>query len=169
MSSRVSKEEFAQLVRLHAAEVIDVTSHLLTERSEAEDGAQDAFVKAYRQLSSFRGESSLLTWVQRIAYREALNHLSRKRPDMVDIESLSVDDETADELALDNEQRIQFLEEAIDELLPDEQLLLHLFYYKNVKLRDVAYIMDVEPNLLSARLYRIRKKLYRMIKQKENE
>lgn len=61
------------------------------------------------------------------------------------------------------------MEEAIDDLPPDEEMLIHLYYYEDRPLRDIAYIMDVEPNALATRLHRIRKKLLRMIKQKENE
>lgn len=168
MSSIVSKEEFAQLVQRHASAVIGFAARLLPNQREAEEIAQDAFVKAFRHLSSFRGESSFLTWVQRIAYREALDHLRRRRPYMVEIdeELTMIEDE---ELPIEQEERIQLMEEAVDKLAPNDQLLLHLFYYEDRPLRDIAYIMDTEPNTLSQRLRRIRKKLMVMIKQKENE
>ncbi|MBQ9654578.1 MAG: sigma-70 family RNA polymerase sigma factor [Prevotella sp.] len=167
MNSIVSKEDFAQLVRQHAAAVIDFTARLLPDRREAEEVAQDAFVKAFRNLSSFRGESSLLTWVQRIAYHKAVDHLRQRRPYMVAIDEVPtlLEDE---EMVMEREERILLIEEAVDRLTPDDQLLLHLFYYEDRPLRDIAYIMDVEPNTLSQRLHRIRKKLMVMIKQKEN-
>lgn len=167
MNSIVSKEDFAQLVRQHAAAVIDFTARLLPDRREAEEVAQDAFVKAFRNLSSFRGESSLLTWVQRIAYHKAVDHLRQQRPYMVAIDEVPtlLEDE---EMVMEREERILLIEEAVDRLTPDDQLLLHLFYYEDRPLRDIAYIMDVEPNTLSQRLHRIRKKLMVMIKQKEN-
>jgi len=167
MNSIVSKEDFAQLVRQHAAAVIDFTARLLPDRREAEEVAQDAFVKAFRNLSSFRGESSLLTWVQRIAYHKAVDHLRQQRPYMVAIDEVPtlLEDE---EMVMEREERILLMEEAVDRLTPDDQLLLHLFYYEDRPLRDIAYIMDVEPNTLSQRLHRIRKKLMVMIKQKEN-
>ena len=74
-----------------------------------------------------------------------------------------------DDLSTEREERIQRLEESIDALPPDDQLLLHLYYYEDRPLRDIAYIMDTEPNTLSARLYRIRKRLLHMIKQKTDE
>ena len=74
-----------------------------------------------------------------------------------------------EELSTGREERIALMEEAIDDLLSDEQLLIHLYYYEDRPLRDIAYIMDVEPNALATRLHRIRKKLLRTIKQKENE
>ncbi|MBQ9668641.1 MAG: sigma-70 family RNA polymerase sigma factor [Prevotella sp.] len=168
MRQKTSKEEFARLVREHAAEVISFAQRLLADRAEAEEVAQDAFVRAYRQLSSFSGDSSLLTWVQRIAYHEAIDRLRRRRPRMADISELPL--AVADEdLSTDREERIQLLEEAVDHLPTDDQLLLHLYYYEERPLRDIAYIMDAEPNTLSARLYRIRKRLLHMIKLKENE
>ena len=176
MSSTVSQQQYAQLVQQHARQVLDFTRRLSADREDAEEVAQDAFVKAFHALPTFRGESSFLTWLLRIAYREALNHLRRRRPYTVDIESVSVvsefgsltsDDEA--ELSTGREERIRSLEEAVGELPPDDQLLLHLYYYDDRPLRDIAYIMDAEPNALGVRLHRIRKKLLTMIKQREDE
>ena len=176
MSSNVDKKEFAQLVRQHAQQVLNFTQRLVQDRQDAEEVAQDVFVKAFRQLDTFRGESSLLAWLLRIAYHEALNHLRRRRPYTVDIESASVvsefgsltSDDDAD-LSTGREERILLLEEAVGQLPPDDQLLLHLYYYDDRPLRDIAYIMDAEPNALGVRLHRIRKKLMVTIKQKEDE
>ncbi|MBQ9656619.1 MAG: sigma-70 family RNA polymerase sigma factor [Prevotella sp.] len=155
------------MVRQHATAVIDFTARLLPDRREAEEVAQDAFVKAFQQLSSFRGESSFLTWVQRIAYHEAVDHLRQRRPYMVDIDEMPTMMEDED-LQMEREERILLMEEAVVRLSPDDQLLLHLFYYEDRPLREIAYIMDVEPNTLSQRLRRIRKRLMVMIKQKED-
>ena len=77
--------------------------------------------------------------------------------------------EDDEELSTGREERIALMEEAIDELPPDEGMLLHLYYYEDRPLREIAYIMDAEPNTLATRLHRIRKKLLQMIKQKDNE
>ena len=169
MSTEISKENFARLVQQHAPQVLDFTTRLLSDRREAEEVAQDAFVKAFRQLSSFRGDSSFVTWVQRIAYHEAIDHLRQRAPYMVDISEVATLSDDEKDLSTGREERILLMEETIDELPPDAQLLLHLYYYENRPLRDIAYIMDAEPNALAQRLHRIRKRLLRMIKQKENE
>ena len=176
MKSSVDKEQYALLVRQHAETVINFAHRLVQNRQEAEEVAQDVFVRAYHALPSFRGESSPLTWLLRIAYHEALNHLRRRRPYTVDIDAVSegsefgslASDEEAD-LSTGREERIRLLEEAVGELPPDDQLLLHLYYYDDRPLRDIAYIMDAEPNALGVRLHRIRKKLQTMIKQREDE
>ena len=171
MSSIISKKEFARLVQQHAQQVNRFTDRLMPDRLEAEEVAQDAFVKAYRSLSSFRGEASFLAWVLRIAYHEAMNRLHRRQPRMVDMDELPLTDEADDEaeLSTGREERILRLEEAVGLLPPDEQLLLHLYYYDDRPLGDIAYIMDAEPGTLATRLHRIRKKLLTMIKQKEHE
>ena len=166
MNKEISKEDFARLVQQYASQVLDFTTRLLSDRREAEEVAQDAFVKAFRSLDTFNFQSSFCTWVCRIAYHMSLDRLKRQHPYYVDIDNLpAIADE---ELSTGREERIALMEEAIDDLTNDEQLLIHLYYYEDRPLRDIAYIMDVEPNALASRLHRIRKKLSRMIKQKEH-
>ena len=166
MNKEISKEDFARLVQQYASQVLDFTTRLLSDRREAEEVAQDAFTKAFRSLDTFNFQSSFCTWVCRIAYHMSLDRLKRQHPYYVDIDNLpAIADE---ELSTGREERIALMEEAIDDLTNDEQLLIHLYYYEDRPLRDIAYIMDVEPNALATRLHRIRKKLSRMIKQKEH-
>ena len=167
MNTKVSKEEFPRLVRQHAAAVINLTARLLPDRREAEEVAQDTFVKAFLQLGSFRGDSSFLTWVQRIAYHEALDHLRRRQPHLIELSELQAVPEVED-FSTGREERILLLEEAVGQLPADDQLLLHLFYYEERPLREIAYVMESEPNTLSQRLHRIRKRLMAMIKLKED-
>ena len=163
------REEFAWFVNRYSQQVIDFTSRMMPDAEDAKETAQDAFVKAYRSLSTFGFQSSFCTWVCRIAYRESLNRLKRQQPHYVDIDNLPAIEDDEEELSTGREERIALMEEAIDDLPSDEQLLIHLYYYEDRPLRDIAYIMDAEPNALATRLHRIRKKLLRMIKQKENE
>lgn len=168
MKAKVSKKEFPQLVRQHVAAVMDLAARLLPDRQEAEEVVQDAFFKAFQQLDTFRGDSSFLTWVQRIAYHEALSHLRRRQPYMVELSEIQVVSEDED-FSTRREERILLMEEAVGHLPADDQLLLHLFYYEDQPLQEIAYIMEAEPNTLSQRLRRIRKRLMMIIKQKEDE
>ena len=168
---KASATEYAWFVRRYSQEVLDFTSRMVTDIADAEELAQDAFIKAFRSLGSFAGQSSFLTWVCRIAYHESLNHLKRKRLCYMSIDEmpLSQDDVEEEELTTGREERIVLMEEALDDLPPDERMLIHLYYYEDRPLREIAFIMDAEPNALAVRLHRIRKKLLLMIKQKENE
>ena len=163
------REEYAWFVNRYSQQVTDFTSRMMPDVEDAKEVAQDAFVKAFRSLSTFGFQSSFCTWVCRIAYRESLNRLNRQQPHYVDIDDIPAIEDDDEELSTGREERIALMEKAIDDLPPDERMLLHLYYYEDQSLRDIAYIMDVEPNALATRLHRIRKKLLRMIKQKENE
>ena len=136
-------EEYAWFVNTYSQYVLDFTLRMMPNAEDAKEVAQDAFVKAFRSLASFGFQSSFCTWLCRIAYHESINRLRRRQMHYVDIVDIN--------------------------LPPDESLLLHLFYYEDRPLREIAYIMDVETNTLATRLHRIRKKLLQMIKQKENE
>ena len=159
-------DEYGYFVRTYSAQVLDFVSRMVSDAGDAEELAQDAFVRAFRALRQFDGRSSWLTWVLRIAYHTALNHLKRQRQQWLSIDDLPLAD-TPDDLSTDREERIQQLDAAIGRLPADEQLLLHLYYYDDRPLRDIAYIMDAEPGLLATRLHRIRKKLLLMMKENE--
>ena len=150
------REEYAWFVNTYSQQVLDFTSRMIPDAEDAREVAQDAFVKAFRSL------------VCRIAYNESLNRLRRQQRHFVDIADIPAE-ELDEELSTGREERITLMEEAIDDLPPDERMLLHLYYYEDRPLREIAYIMDAETNALATRLHRIRKKLLQMIKQKENE
>ena len=155
------REEYAWFVKTYSQQVLSFTSRLMPDSEDAKEVAQDAFVKAFHSLGTFNFRSSFCTWVCRIAYRKSLDRLKRQQPHYVDIDNLpAIADE---ELSTGREERIAMMEEAIDNLTDDEQLLIHFYYYEDRQLRDIAYIMDVEPNALATRLHRIRKKLSQMI------
>lgn len=163
------------MIGQYAPRVLSFVMHLLADRSEAEDVAQDVFVKAYQKIDLYHGKCSFLAWLLRIAYNESITHLRRRQPRTTSLDDLAAQSDlmrcsTADkDAATVNEERIRMLSKAMDRLNKDEQLLVHMFYYEGRSLNDIAYIMDAKPNTLSARLHRIREKLLIMIKQDEHE
>lgn len=168
---RSSAAEYAYFVKTYSRQVLNFTARMVPERSDAEELAQDAFVKAFRSMPSFRFQSSFLTWVSRIAYHESLNYLKRKKAYWVNIDDVALPDAEWDdaELSTGREERILLIEEALDELPPDERMLIHLYYYEDKPLREIAFIMDAKSKALATRLHRIRKKLLNIINTRENE
>ena len=73
------------------------------------------------------------------------------------------------ELSTGREERIERLEQLMDELPDDEQMLLTLYYYDDLPLAEIAYITGIEAGPLAKRLYRIRRKLYKKLKDDERE
>lgn len=163
--------EYAYFVKMYSQQVLDFTVRMVGNRADAEELAQNAFVKAFNRLETFEGRASFLTWVSRIAYNESINHLKRRKLHLVDVDEAQIADSRIDddELSTGREERISLMEDALNCLPPDERMLVQLYYYEDKPLQEIAFIMDAEANALAVRLHRIRKKLLIMIKHKENE
>ena len=160
MLGRYAQEVFAMIVRQ------------VSNEQDAEELTQDTFLRAFSHIESYDPQrASLSTWLCRIAYRLILDFLKRRRPFVVSMEDTEVwqtdisDEQLEAELSTGNEERIQKLELLIDDLPPDERMLLMLHYFENRSLDECSYIMDATPHALANRLYRIRKKLYKQLQK----
>ena len=132
---------------------------------DAEELAQDTFVKAFSHIGSYDPEqASFSTWLRRIAWNTALNHLKRRRLPTVSLEDEDAFLHKADE-AEPERVELEQLDRAIERLRPPERSLIQLYYYDELPLKEIAYIMDSNPLALANRLKRIRKKLYKLIKE----
>ena len=152
--------------------VFTLIVRLVTDRMDAEELMQDTFLKAFSNIGSYdSNRASLATWLCRIAYHLTLDFLKRSRPFIVSLEDSEAwqtdisDEQLEAELSTGNEERIQKLEALIDDLPPDERLLLTLHYFENRPLDECSFIMDSTPHALANRLYRIRKKLYKQLQK----
>jgi RNA polymerase sigma-70 factor (ECF subfamily) len=141
------------------------------DEMDAQELAQDTFLRAFSHIDSYDPlKASLSTWLCRIAYRLTLDFLKRRRPLIVSIEENEVwqedisDEQLESELSTGREERIQRLQELIDELPDEERLLLTLYYLEDRPLTEIAYITGIEPGPLANRLYLTRKKLLLKLK-----
>ena len=167
---KAAASEYAYFVKRYSQKVLDFTMHMVSNRADAEELAQNAFVKAFNKFETFEGRASFLTWVSRIAYNESINHLKRRKICLIDIDDTQIAESQIDEdLSTGRDERISLMKDALECLQPDERMLVQLYYYEDKPLQEIAFIMDAEPNALAVKLHRIRKKLLAIIKQKENE
>ena len=160
------------MVCRYGQEVFGMVVRLVGDVMDAEELTQDTFLRAFRGMDSYDPQrASLGTWLCRIAYRLTLDFMNRRRPLLVSIEDSEVwqtdinDEQLEAELSTGNEERISRLEELIDQLPPDERLLLMLHYFEERSLDECSFIMDASPHALANRLYRIRKKLYKQLQK----
>ena len=167
--------EFGVLLSRYARKVRSFMGRMVANAEDAEELTQNVFLKAYRHLATFDAEKSKFSsWLSRIAYHEAIDYLRMRSP----IEMLPMDDEQAIWQTEDGEamgdlfgnarkDRVELLRKAVLELPPQDRMLLHLYYSDELPLRDIAFILDRQPDYLATRLHRIRKRLYKTIKQLE--
>ena len=155
--------EFGQLVKRYDPSLMVFVGRIVGVQEDTEDVVQNTFVAAFQHLKDYDSQkASVSTWLQRIAYHEALYHLrKRKRQVML---PLNISDDVPDELPEDT--TAQQLDEAIQQLSPEDQMLLQLFYFDGRSLKEIAYITNQadeatarEVSRLSSQLHRIRQRL----------
>lgn len=167
-----SREGQCLMVNRFGQQVFAMIFRMVPDTMDAEELTQDTFLKAFFNIDRYDPKrASLATWLCRIAYRLTLDYVKRSRQSIVSIEDSEVwqtdisDRQLEAELSTGNEQRIQMLESLIDNLPPDEGLLLTLHYFENRTLDECSFIMDATPHALANRLYRIRKKLCKQLQK----
>lgn len=165
--------EFGLLVNSHGPALMAFVGRIVKQQEDAEDVVQNTFVAAYEHLKDYDPlRASLSTWLQRIAYHEALYHL-RKRKRQV-LLPLDMGDDVPDELP--ETTTAEQLDEAIQELPPEDQMLLQLYYFDGRPLKEIAYITNAsgdslnrEVSRLSSQLHRIRQRLRIIITRMNDE
>ena len=165
---------FRQLANRYAGQVLRMVARLIPSPEEAEEATQDTLMEAFQSLGRYDArQASFRTWLMRIAYHTALKHYRQKHRSlhMVGVERQRLDtfpDEETDAL-LDDTDRVEFLERAIETLKPDDQMLLNLYYFDNRPMREIAIITEHEESYLHSRLQWIRKRLAITIRSLESE
>jgi RNA polymerase sigma-70 factor (ECF subfamily) len=166
------RADYALLVDRYGMRLSAFVATMVTCREDAEELAQDCFVKAYAQLAQYDSRrSSFYTWLRCIAYRLCLNHV-RHHPGVwfeTDEQTLQAipDDDANGVMDTDDDRRILLLTEAIHRLPPTERLLIQQYYFEQQPLAVIAVVTDTDVGTLATRLHRIRKKIYHYIKSKE--
>jgi len=166
--SRVLRGEqnaYAELVNRYQAYVFTLVLRMIKSREDAEEVAQDVFIKAYRSLADFRGESKFSTWLYTIANTTSITFLRKKK---LDVHSL--DNEKVFEVAdskdsgfranlVEQKSRVNMVNEAIAMLSPDDAEIITLFYKAEQNLEEISRILRLETNTVKVRLHRARTRL----------
>ena len=166
---------YRQLAGRYAVQVLRMVARLIPSPEEAEEVTQDALLEAYQSLARYDAQkASFQTWLLSIAYHTALKHYRQHRKHIatIDVKQQWLDtipDAEADALLDDTTaHRVALMEKAIDQLKPDDQMLLNLYYFDNRPVRDIAVITSHDEPYLYSRLQWIRKKLAIIIKTLES-
>jgi len=162
---------YAVLVEKHSDMAFTIANKIVRNREDAEEIAQDSFVKAYQSLRSFKGDSKFSTWLYRIVYNAAISHTRRKKQDFTQLDERMVGETTEDEIfenldTLDTEHQSKLVNEAINNLPADESAIVTLFYLKENTIEDISQITGLSVSNVKVKLFRIRKKLYEELQTK---
>ncbi|MBK6965544.1 MAG: sigma-70 family RNA polymerase sigma factor [Bacteroidales bacterium] len=153
--------------------VYSVVLKIVKNHEEAEETAQDTFLKAYHALSGFKREAKFSTWLFRIAYNTAISKTRRKQLTTTAIDDKMIENFSTDEIKenlgqLDTEDQVKVLQKAIQLLGNEDQLLINLFYRNRQSVDEIASITGLSDANVKVKLHRIRKKLYLEMQSRMN-
>lgn len=156
---------FELLVKEHTGKVISLAWRLVGSREEAEDLAQEAFLRLHRALPDFRGESRIGTWLYRTTTRLAIDHLRRERlkrklfffrpdndaPDPVELAS---DSRRNPGRLYQAKEAMQTLRRSLRKLSSRQQVIFMLRHYEGLPLKEIAEHLGLETGTVKAHLHR---------------
>jgi RNA polymerase sigma-70 factor (ECF subfamily) len=161
---------FSYLVEKYRDMVYGLSLKMLRNAEDAEELAQDTFVKAFQSLGTYRGSSKFSTWLYRIAYNGAISQLRKRKLEVYSLDEQRLTDQ--DELdinsrltEIDQEALAANLKKAMETLPEDDQVLITLFYYEDQRMEDIAQITGLTESNVKVKIHRARKKMYGYLKE----
>ena len=160
---------YAHFVTKYNKEIFQLAFQLTKDREFAEDLTQDVFVKGFLKLRSFQQKSQFLTWLYRIAYNLIINELRKRKVTFSNFDDETVSPKEIAEIddffdKQETEHRYQKLDEALKTLSKDEYALILFHYYEQKTIDEMAFITAQTAANVKVKLFRIRKKLYNMMR-----
>jgi len=161
---------YASLVEKHKNLVFSIAMKILNNREDAEEIAQDTFLKAFNSLKSFEKKSKFSTWLYRIAYNGAISRKRKKKLEAVEIDDQIMYTYSTDEISynvnhLNETEQMELIDQALLKLPEEDNLLVTLFYKAEHSIEDISYITGLTQSNVKVKLHRIRKKLYEEIQE----
>jgi RNA polymerase sigma factor (sigma-70 family) len=158
-------QSYSILVQRYQSYVFTISLRYVKSREDAEEVAQDVFVKAYRSLADFKGTAKFSTWLYTITTTTCISFLRKKK-----LEVHSLDNEKVFEVAdnvdsgmranqIEQKSKVNMVNEAIKMLSPDDAQIIVLFYKGEQTLEEIAQVLGKEPNAVKVQLHRARGRL----------
>ena len=165
-----SLQAFKQLIENHKNHVFHLCLKILKNQEESEEVAQDVFIKIYKALKKFRGDSKFSTWLYRITYNECLVRLRKNRKRLLQTE---LDEEVLDlefieqkfqQVEIDERNRI--IDRSLNVLDEINRTIILLYYYHENSVEEISKIVGLSETNIKTRLFRARKQLLSYFEKK---
>jgi RNA polymerase sigma factor (sigma-70 family) len=156
---------YAVLVDRHKDMAYTIAFRILGKREDSEEVVQDAFVKAFQNLSSFRQDAKFSTWLYRIVYNTAISRKRIKSPEFRSIEDTPYADKGIEPDEDSEKEQGRILEQALKKLPEEERTILTLFYLEESSVEEIHTITGLSKANIKIKLFRSRKKLQEIVKR----
>lgn len=161
---------FGTLVEKYQNMVFALAIKMLKNTEESEEVSQDTFIKAYKSLKKFNGESKFSTWLYKIAYNTCLDRIKKnsKFSNSIEIDNIpSKEIQLTDTIfeGIERKERSEIVQKCMNQLPEDERVILHLFYFDELSLKEIVEIVSLTEGNVKVKLFRARKKLFTIFKE----
>jgi RNA polymerase sigma factor (sigma-70 family) len=150
---------YAELVDRHKSYAFTIALRIVNDRAEAEEVAQDAFVKAYNYLRTFNRQARFSTWLYRIVFNTAISYKRKNRLITEGLDNKHVENPERADAGIERSDKTEFIGQALKKLNDADQLAIQLFYIKEFSLEEVADLMGQNVNTIKVRIHRARQRL----------
>lgn len=158
------QQAFAQLVDKHKSYAYTIAFKILQNRPEAEEAAQDSFIKSYHHLAGFNRQSKFSTWFYRIVFNTAITYKRKSRHQFQGLEHTQLEDDYRGEQSLEQTDKKKYLNEALGRMTETDRAALTLFYLDEFSLEEIAEITGTSANTIKVRIHRARQRLAEELK-----
>lgn len=161
---------YAELVDQYKSYAYTIALKIVNEKAEAEEVAQDAFIKAFNYLKNFNRQARFSTWLYRIVFNTAISYKRKNRLITEGIENRQVENPDRADAGMERDDKQVFVAQALKRLNEADQLAIQLFYIKEFSLEEVADMTSQNVNTVKVRIHRARQRLadeLKMILKKE--
>lgn len=158
------QQMYTELINRYKGYAFTIALKILQNRPEAEEAAQDAFIKAFHNLAKFNRESKFSTWLYRIAFNTAISYKRKSKAIFQSIETVQIAQRHEGEGNVEYDDKKKFIEQAMRKLNDADRLAVNLFYLQEFSLEEIAEITGMQANTVKVRVHRARQRLAEELK-----
>jgi RNA polymerase sigma factor (sigma-70 family) len=165
---------FSYIVNRHKDKAFNLALRICGNHEEAEEIAQDSFLKAYRSLKDFKRKSSFATWLYRIVYNTAISSVRIKKKGLLSLEDFPADatdfiGSNSSEEDAETEYRNSLVSFALQKINEEERGLISLYYYDEMSTEEISAVTGISKSNIKVKLFRARQKMLEIIERVEKK
>lgn len=150
---------YATLVDQYKSYAYTIALKILNSKPDAEEAAQDAFVKAYHYLKSFNRQARFSTWLYRIVFNTAISYRRKNKVQFQTIDNMPIEYQSESGKSLERNDKEVFVKMAMEKLSEGDRLAIQLYYIQEFSLEEVAGILNQPVNTVKVRVHRARQRV----------
>lgn len=160
-------DAFSELMSAYKKLIYNLCLRTLNDRGEAEDAAQEAFIKIYRGLKTYNGSSKFSTWALKISSNVCIDMIRKRKAQTVPIEDYEINDEHTPEKAFISSETRNDVKQAVQSLPEKYRVMIVYYHFMNLSYQEISNILNEPMTIVKNRMYRARLMLKESLLKRE--